>query len=195
MRRALACMVALLFMVGCGRSPQITYYALTPPVLTEASVLVQPAAPSVAVMAVSLPELIDRPQLVLHGTGSKVVILEAHRWAEPLKQAIARLLAENLSRTMGSDQVSAYPQHAANEADYRVFVDIKRFEATDAAVAVDALWSIRGRVEARPLNGRSKCTEPFKGTGHEAMVIAYSRAVAALSQEIALGIRSVQTKE
>jgi uncharacterized lipoprotein YmbA len=188
-------MVVLLCMAGCGRSPQVTYYALTAPVLSEVSVLIQPAAPSVAIMAVSLPELVDRPQLVLHDTGSKVLILEAHRWAEPLKQAIAQLLAENLSRTLGSDQVSAYPQHAALQADYRVFVDIRRFEATATSVTVDALWSIRGMQGGGPLTGRSKFTEPFGGAGYEAMVIACSRAVTALSKEIAQAIPSAQTKE
>ncbi len=195
MRRALAGMVVLLCMAGCGRSPQVTYYALTAPVLSEVSVLIQPAAPSVAIMAVSLPELVDRPQLVLHDTGSKVLILEAHRWAEPLKQAIAQLLAENLSRTLGSDQVSAYPQHAALQADYRVFVDIKRFEATATAVALDVLWSIRGTQEAMPLTGRSRFTEPSGGAGYEALVAAYSRAVTALSKELAQAIRSAQPKE
>ncbi len=190
-----AVMLLTLSTAGCGRSPQTTFYTLTPTVpVTELSKL-SGAVPSVAIASVTLPELVDRPQLVVTESGSKVTILEASRWAEPLKSAVARSLAENISRLLGLDQVSYYPQHAAYNPDYRIFVDIQRFESTGATVRVEALWSIRGVKEGKPVRGHSKITEQAGATDYEAMVAGYSKAVAALSKDIAQAVRGLQTKK
>jgi uncharacterized protein len=189
-----AVLCAAVLLAGCGRSPAVTFYRLTPAAQSEASLLIKPA-PSVAIVSVTLPELVDRPQLVVSDAGARVVILESHRWAEPLKSALPRLLAENISRSIGTDRVAAYPQNAARDAEYRLFVDIQRFETTGEAVAVDALWTIRSTKEARLLHGRSKIVEPTGSHEYDALVAAYSRAVAALSKEIVLSIRTAQTKE
>jgi len=183
----------LLVLAGCGRSPQTNFYTLTP--LVSEATAPRLAGPSIAIAAVTLPELVDRPQLVVPDAGTRVTILETHRWAEPLKSAIPRLLAENISRLLNSDRVAAYPQHAAINADYRLFVDIQRFELADSTVVVDALWEIRSAKGTKPLTGRSKLVEPVGSTEYEAVVAGYSRAVATLSKEIALSLRSLQTKE
>lgn len=183
----------LLLLAGCGRSPQTTFYTLTP--LVEQATTPRGASPSIAIASVTLPELVDRPQLVVPDAGTRVAILETQRWAEPLKSALPRLLAENISRLMNSDRVSAYPQHAANSAEYRLFVDIQRFEQAGNTVVVDALWEIRSAKGAKPVTGRSKLVEPVGSADYEAVVAGYSRAVATLSKEVVQSLRSLQTKE
>lgn len=178
---------------GCGRSPQTTFYTLSP-LVTEATAI-RPAAPTLAVASVTLPELVDRPQLVVPDKGATVVILETHRWAEPLKAAIPRLLAENLSRLIGADQVASWPQHAATSAEYRLFVDLQRFEVVGNSVVVDAFWQLRSTKEdTTPLSGRAKITESLAAAGNEAIVDGYNRALAALSREIAQPLRRLPSK-
>lgn len=191
---AFAVVAVLALLAGCGRSPAVTFYRLTPVPQSEVSTLI-PAAASVAIASVTLPELVNRPQLVLSDGGARVAILETERWAEPLKSAIPRLLAENISGLIGSASAASYPQNAANNADYRLFVDIQRFEATEKAVAVDAFWTVRSRQEGKPITGRVKILEPRASQGYDQLVQAYSRALAALSREIALSLRVAQTKE
>ena len=183
----------LLVLAGCGRSPQTTFYTLTP--LVSEVTTPRLTGPGIAIALVTLPELVDRPQLVVPDGGTRVAILETHRWAEPLKSAIPRLLADNISRLMGTDRVSAYPQHAAINADYRLFVDIQRFELAGSTVVVDALWEIRNAKGSKPVTGRSKLVEPVGSADYEAVVAGYSRAIATLSKEIAQSLRSLQTKE
>ncbi|SJZ32702.1 hypothetical protein SAMN02745119_00003 [Trichlorobacter thiogenes] len=191
---AMMCGLSGLFLLGgCGRSPQTTFYTLTP--LVAEATTPRGASPSIAIASVTLPELVDRPQLVVPDAGTRVAILETQRWAEPLKSALPRLLAENISRLMNSDRVSAYPQHAANSAEYRLFVDIQRFEQAGNAVVVDALWEIRSAKGAKPVTGRSKLVEPVAAADYEAVVAGYSRAVATLSKEVVQSLRSLQTKE
>jgi len=176
-------------LTGCSRSPRVNFYILEPTAKAEIAV---PAknAPTVVIAAITLPEIVDRPQLVVRVDGSRVDILEMHRWAEPLKSRIPRLLAENLSRLLGSPQVSTDSQTAARKADYRIFVDILRFESTADSVTVDALWTIRQTMQGAQKNGRSQVQEPCSGKGYEALVSAYSRALAAVSNDIARAIHT-----
>jgi uncharacterized lipoprotein YmbA len=194
MNKMVTCSVALLLLAGCAGSPRTTFYTLAPTPGLETSDRYK-TIPTVAIAAVSLPELVDRPQMVLPDGGTTVTILETRRWAEPLKNAIPRVLAENLSRIIGGDRVSFYPQHAAVNADYRVFIDVQRFETIEGAVVVDALWSIRPAGTGGAVAHRSQFVEAAGGTGYEHLTAAYSRALGSLSKEIAGVLLSMHTNE
>jgi uncharacterized protein len=187
-------LMALLFLLvaaaGCARSPKATFYTLEPGAGAQA-VVPGPVSYSVAVGAITLPEMVDRQQLVVRGDGNRVEILESHRWAGPLRGEIPRLLAENLRKLLGTERVSAYPQNAASDADFRVLVDIQRFEATPGeSVTVDALWTISPTAGGALKTGRSLVSEPVRGAGYDAIVAAYSRALVTVSAEIARAIGS-----
>jgi uncharacterized lipoprotein YmbA len=142
---------------------------------------------AVAVGPVTLPELVDRPQLVIRFDANRVEIIETNRWAEPLKSEISRILAENLARLLRPSRVSAYSQSASLDAEYRVLVDIQRFESVlGEGVEIDALWAVRrSAVGATPRKGRSQVHEPAGGTDYEALVAAHGRALAVISRDIA----------
>lgn len=176
----------LLLLTGCGRSPQTQFYTLVPTVPPATSGLHASNSPTVAIAAVTLPELVDRPQLVVIPDGdTRVAMLESRRWAEPLKTAIPRILAENLSRRLGAGHVAFTRQHAAAEATCRMFVDFQRFEATGSAVLVDALWTIRCPGTTELLQHQSRLKEPVTETGYDQLVAAYSRALGRLAQDMA----------
>ena len=184
----LVCLGAAL-LAGCSRSPRVDFYTLSPMANPE----VTPQAPTaltVVVAPITLPELVDRPQMVVRVDGSRVDILETRRWAEPLKSGIPRLLAENLSHLLGGARVSAYPQNAGGEADYRVVVDFQRFESTAGSVTVEALWSVRRTANGTAKTGCSRVREPSSGNGSEAQVAAYNRALLSVSNDIAQAIRT-----
>lgn len=170
---------------GCARSPGVTFYTLT--ALSPEAAAPSPAPRAVAVGPVTLPELVDRPQLVIRVAANRVDILETHRWAESLAGEIPRVLAENLARLLRPARVSAYQQNASRDADYRVLVDIQRFETVPGeGVTIEALWTVRrAAVGAPPRKGRSLVREPVQGTGYDALTASHSRALAAISGEIA----------
>jgi uncharacterized lipoprotein YmbA len=177
-------------LTGCGRSPRVNFYTLGAAVKSST---VNPSiqAPSVSVVNITLPALVDRPQLVERVSGNRVEILESQRWAEPLKNAISRLLAESLANRLGSDLVTAYPQNGAGNPDFRVYVDIQRFESMGDSVSVDAHWSIRRRASEVPIKtGHSQVHETSGAEGYEALVAAYNRAIVSVGNDIAQAIRS-----
>jgi uncharacterized lipoprotein YmbA len=175
---------------GCSRSPRVTFYTLEPGAQVDTAAAVA-AVPAVAVGPVTLPEVVDRPQLVVRVAANRVEILETHRWAEPLKSEIPRLIAENLRRLLGSDRVSSYLQHAGVDADYRLLVDIQRFESLPGeAVIVEAVWSLRRAAGGAPKTGRSLVREPVDAAGYDPLVAAYGRALLAVSRDLATAIRA-----
>ena len=75
----------------------------------------------------------------------------------------------------------------------RVLVDIQRFESTPGQMAaIDALCTIQRPSKEGSVSKtwRSSVQQPMAGQGYDALVSAHSRALAAISSEIAEAIRS-----
>ncbi|HTY21338.1 MAG TPA: PqiC family protein [Geobacteraceae bacterium] len=163
-----------------------TLSAMAPEAATPATTL-----RAVAVGPVTLPELVDRPQLVIRVASDRVEIVETDRWAEPLKSEIPRLLAENLFRLLRPARVSTIDQSESRDAEYRVLVDIQRFESIPGeGVMIDALWSVRrSAAGATPRRGSSQVRERAVGAGYDVLVAAHGRALAAISSDIAKALR------
>lgn len=178
-----------LFSSACSRSPRVNFYTLIPAGAGQAQTP-EAAAPAVAVGPVTIPEMVDRPQLVVRVAQNRVAILESHRWAEPLQSEIPRLMALDLGGLLGSNRVTAYGQSSGADAQYRVLVDIVRLEAVPAdSVLLEANWTVRGAGNARMV-GRSLVREKVTAPGYEALVAGFSRALAGVSGDIAKAIRA-----
>jgi uncharacterized lipoprotein YmbA len=187
-RRAL---LLVMILAGCGSPLQERFYSL------NSSGMPEPAAhrPAyrVAVGPVTLPALVDRPQIVLLAGANRVTFAEESRWAEPLKDSIPRVIAGNLVVLLNEAQVATDSQSAAAAADYRVLIDIQRFDsALGAAATLEVLWTVVGVKGGAATVGRSLVREPARGTDYDAIVAAHSRALAAVSRDIAAAIREVK---
>ena len=181
--------LAVALLAGCGSSPRVRFYTLNADATPEAAAS---AFAPVLIGPITLPALVDQPQLVVRTAANRVDILEVHRWAEPLKSEIPRIIAANLTVLLNQARVSAYPQNAGQEADYRILLDIQRFEMTAGkGVAIDALWSIRRVSGGAPQTGRSVVSEPAGAGGYDALVAAQSRALAAVSRDLAQALRAM----
>ena len=179
---------------GCASSPPVHFYQLSAEAVADGSgpATVGPEL-RIAVGPLSLPEVVDRPQFVVRSGPNQVTMIDEHRWAESLKGEIPRVIADNLSRLLTTGQVWAYPQNATGSFDYRVLVDIQRFESTPGQMAaIDALWTIQRPSKEGVVSktGRSSVQQPMAGQGYDMLVAAHSRALAAISREIAEAIRS-----
>jgi len=190
-KRIVAVFLALVLLAGCSRSPRVTFYTLNATATPETATQ---ALEAVVIGQVTLPELLDRPQFVVSIDANRVDILEMQRWAAPLKSEIPRIIAEDLAALLKPTRVTAYPQNTGLDAVYRVHIDVQRFEMTEGkGVTADMLWSIH-RVEGGQLrNGRTTVNEPVTVAGYEALVAAQSRALAAVSRDLAQTLRSVAT--
>jgi uncharacterized lipoprotein YmbA len=176
MKRAL---LVLLLAACVGTPPRESFFTLDAPEPPPAAA----DAPSVAVGPVTIPEIVDRPQIVVRLGPNQVQILEQARWAEPLKVAIARVLAANLAATLGARLA---PAHNA-DADYHVSLDVQRFESPADAVLIEALWTVTSRHGRQ--TGRSVVRQKIAARDYASLAAAHSAALATMSKEIAAAIR------
>jgi len=148
---------------------------------------------SVAVGPVSVPEIVDRPQIVVRTGPNQVFIDEFHRWGSPLRDEIARGIAGNLAALLGTPRVSVFPHSTSSAANYRVAVDVMIFDSTPGeSAALDAVWGIRGAGGVALRSGRTTVRESVSGVSYAALVAAHSRALEKLSGDIADAIRGLE---
>jgi uncharacterized lipoprotein YmbA len=185
--RAVTALAAAL-LAGCASSPPERFYTLDPPPAAAPAVAAISFPHSIIVGPVTLPERVDRPQFVVRRAPNRVALLEQHRWAEPLKAAIPRVLATTLARRLDGARLATHGQNTLAEADYRIVVDVEGFEgAPGEAVTVEARWSIRpARGEGR--SGRSSVTEASAAPGYAELAAAYGRALAGVARDIAAAL-------
>ncbi|WP_174365061.1 ABC-type transport auxiliary lipoprotein family protein [uncultured Caballeronia sp.] len=181
-------LATLLFISGCAGSPKATFYTLTPQVQQAQPDARSPIA--ITIGSVSVPELVDRPQLVTRVDATTVSIDEFARWADPLKGQVRRVLTADLALQFPGALVSGSPQNADSATTFLVSLDVQSFESAPGdAASMGVLWSVRAP-KGKSVSGYRLVHEPTNGEGDDALVAAHSRALAAISGDIAAAIRS-----
>ena len=175
------------FAAGCA-SPVSRFYTLSATTTSAAT----PSDVSVAVGPVSVPAIVDRPEIVVTTGPNQVRLEEFNRWASPLQNSIARVVAENLVGMLGTPQVTLFPQTMSSNADYRAAIEVQRFEsAPGEAAMLDAAWTVSRTKDGKSQTGRTTVREVAPDKGYDALAAAHSRALARLSQDIADAVRAI----
>jgi uncharacterized lipoprotein YmbA len=141
---------------------------------------------SVHVALASLPEAVDRTPVVIRTAPNQVDIDDFHRWAEPLKYAIPRVVAANLAKELGGARVSS--GRTGGTTDYRVALDVTRFESSfSEGATLEVTWSVSGK-SGRPVTGRTLARVPAGSADYAGVASAHSRALEQLAREVAAAI-------
>ena len=185
--RAAGTAMLLAMLAACGSTPKESFYTLAGPQTPMPPAAAAPLA--VFVGPVTVPEAVDRTPLVVRTGPNSVDIDDFHRWAEPLKSAIPRVIAESLMRELATPRVMASRAGASMPVDYRVAVEIQRFESsfTDGAT-LDALWTVTATRGGPPRTGRTTVQERATSPDREGVAAAHSRALVQLGRDIAAAI-------
>ncbi len=176
-------------LAACGSSPESRFYTLDP----AAAGAGEARDVSVVVAQAAIPQAVDRPQIVVLAGENRIAIEEFQRWASPLKDEIPRVIALNLARLLGSPRVASSVD-AIPSPDYRVLLDVQRFESVPGESAtVEVLWTVRAKAGAAK-TGRTIAREVPAGKDYGALAAAHSRALAAVSRDIAAAIRELASR-
>lgn len=186
----------LLSLCGClnlgeGTMEITRHYALQPIAAEKVgSAMGKEAEIAVGVGPIDLPEYLSRPQMVTRVSGNEYYRSEFARWASPLQENFSRILAENLSSELRTDRVALFPWHGTMKVDYRVTVEVIRFDGKPGgSVHLEARWSIIDVAGKKLLTmKRSEFSRETEGDGYGAMAEAMSETLAALSCEISATI-------
>ncbi len=177
---------------GCASAPSRHYTLSAAPVIAPGS---SRADLAIVVGPVTVPEVVDRPEIVLRVGANEVRLDELNRWASSLQDEIARTVAQNLMTRLGTSNVATSALASKSEAGCRVSIAVQRFEsALGDSATLDALWTVRKAKEEPARTGRTTVTEQASGKTLDAVVAAHSRALGRLSDDIAEAIVSIEHK-
>lgn len=180
---------------ACGSTPPASHYTVSPTAVAAAASTAAAAATSalaITVGPVTVPAVVDRPEIVLRDGANGLKLDDFNRWASPLPDNLVRVLAENLVVLLGTPRVTLFPPPLGAEADLRVVLEVRAFDSVpDKAASVDAVWTLRRLKDGRTETGRSTVREAVDAPGYAALAAAHSRAMARISADIAAAIRAL----
>ena len=190
--------IFLIALAGCavtGTTAPSRFYMLSP--LNESKeppqVELQAQCIAIGIGPVEVAEYLNRPQIVTRVSSNELKLAEFDQWAEPLKDNFSRVLAENLSSLLCADAIAVFPWRGSTPIDYRVEVEVLRLDGSLASnIRLVARWAIFREEDKQMLfTKKSSFSEATNGQGYQAFVSTHSRALGALSREIAKEIKNI----
>jgi len=192
MKRHFLCALFALAVSACASSPQVRYYTLSTE--TDLKTRVSSAARvhhnSYTVGAVAIPNLLDRPQIVLRSSANTIEVLDYDRWAAPLSDELQRVLIADLSVRLGGNSVIDPGLMSSLRMDRRITVSIIEFDpARKSESVLEASWTISDAKSAPGLDGiKTYKARHVASTDHsnvEELVATTSALVAKMTDDIA----------
>jgi uncharacterized lipoprotein YmbA len=173
---------------GCGTTAPARFFNLDSTAVADG---VPPATHSTVIVGpVSIPASVDQPQIVVQVAPNRVEVEEFNRWAAPLSDSIARVVAGDLVVLLGTSEVVA-AQLGNFNPDYQVTIAVQRFDSIRGQAAVlEAMWAVRSKAGGYTRTGRTVARETVNGDGFDMLAAAHSRALANMSGDIAAAIRA-----
>jgi uncharacterized lipoprotein YmbA len=171
---------------GCASSPSqfYTLSAQSPPASTPDAAS---SKLTIIVGPVTIPAIVDMPQIVISKGNNQVAPDQFNLWASPLRNNIALVVCADLAMQLGTPNVSSVLRVGA---DYRVEIDVQTFESMPGEAAhLTSMWTVRRVKDGRTLTGHTNTRESSPEKGYQALAAAHSRALNNLSTNIADAIR------
>jgi len=194
-RFILLCVSALLS--ACASTPPTHFYTLesqsrTPVITTTASA----KKPLIGIGPLSLPALLDRSQIVTRAENNSIEMAEFHQWAAPLQDNVIAVLSKNVATLQPNAIVRAYPWSVYGNVDYRVIIDISRFDTQlGKSVNLEASWAIMEEKNHTIVsNGQAKLEQRLNDASYNSAAQGLSKLLSEFSQQLSLALVQVQQK-
>jgi uncharacterized lipoprotein YmbA len=196
--------ITSLFLAGCGtlapRPDPSKFFTLSSLPQSEADFNKSRRSAemiSLGIGPMKFPGYLDRQEIVFRSTQNRFDVSENDRWAEPLDENFARVLAQNLSLLLGSERITSYPWPSNGKPHYQVDIEVLNFEVNAAREAqLTARWTvIDGRAKTALNLKVTRVVRAAKEKSMDGSVAALSEAVGDLSREIADAVKTEEGKK
>lgn len=192
-RLALPVVVAAL-LTGCGASTPLRYHALAPGAAAPGPS--GGAALLVEVLPVSVPERLNRDEVVVNTPGGQPELRGNDRWAAPLADEMRQMVDDALWRRLRAADVYGAPPlpGSAGLPQYRLALRVERLDATPGGQAVaEASWTLRRLPQGAQAFCRTGAAEAVAGSDTAGAVAALGRAASRLSAAIAISVERLNS--
>jgi uncharacterized lipoprotein YmbA len=190
----LLCVSALLS--ACASTPT-NFYTLeaqsrSPAVNTSTGVTKQ----LIGIGPLSMPALLDRRGFVTRTENNSVQIAEFDQWAAPLQNNVLAVLSKNVATLLPNAIVRAYPWSVYGSVDYRVIIDITRFDTQPGKSAnLEASWAIMEEKNHMIIsNGQTRLQQPLSDASYNHAAQALSKLLSEFSQQLSLALVQIPQK-
>jgi uncharacterized lipoprotein YmbA len=182
-------LAVLLAVAACGSPPSLIF-DLSPaqPGPLPQTTRPVPAGRLIYVDRPAVAGYFDRTQMVTRDAGNRVSIHEFEIWSDPPAELIGRAVVDDLAHRFGADRVMTTPIARYAVPDWRVQVDVLRFDVDDRGTAVvDARWTLLREPDESLAATRRERIETQAGDVNDPArrVAALREAVSILSSRIA----------
>jgi uncharacterized lipoprotein YmbA len=154
----------------------------------------QPAAPSekstapgtAVSLRVSVPSLVDRPEMVFNSTTAGVVVMEHERWAAPFADLVAETLARDIERRRADLMVDERGDSVAHAAAFKMTVAVVQVSLSRGGRAtIETQWRIVDAGTGKDAIGEDMFSAPVKGDNASAAAQALSECLGLLADRLA----------
>jgi uncharacterized lipoprotein YmbA len=138
---------------------------------------------------VKLPAYLEHAEVITRVAPNRLDLSSTDRWAEPLDDNFRRVLAADLTTLIGTDQVLPFPWDLSTKVDYKIEVNVERFERDSSGGAqLIANWIIRDGHSDRVLLTRPADFTESAGSGMENSAASLSADLNDLSKQLATAV-------
>lgn len=177
--------IAALVLSACTTTPVTNFYTLNDRGPVDGALRSELV---LALGPIELPQYLDRPQIVTRMEGNRLNVDEFNRWGGSLEEEIARVLAQHIGRSLGTQHIYSYPSRVVADSDYRLALDIRGFDGMlGGEVRLEVAWTLVADysgeiVQTSQASYRSELAAPGD---YEAYVAALSDTLTQLGQDLA----------
>jgi len=184
-----ALLLAAALLAGCASPLPPLHWVRLPAQLPDAPAAPRPpGGPAWQLMApVLLPGHLDRDALLVPQGRAGLQPLGGARWAEPLRDAVPRLLRQDLARLLGAPLwVAPLPPGVRPARQLRLEITALDVGPDGLSVLLQARWSLADPAGATPPQlGEAAFSTAADGADADALALAHRRALWQLAQRIA----------
>ena len=184
----------LLLAAACTRPPA-QLYVLNPIAAPDGFHAPTSDARTLAILPVSVPDYLDRRQIVARTSDHRLLLSDADHWGENLQDALARVLTIDLGRLLAPDGFVVTSGGHQPKVDGEVSLTVDAFEIDSGGRALlAARWMVLGeRGNESPRHFQAVYSEPVAsgaGDTHAAAeVAALNRDLDRLADDMARSVR------
>ena len=135
-----------------------------------------------------VPEYLDRDALLMPQGDAGLRPMPGHRWAEPLRESVPRVLRQDLSALLGADRVWNAPVPPGVTVTRQLRLELQLLEATAdrKAVRLRARWTLVDPTgKTPPATDQADLTVSSAGSEPDQLVSAHRLALWRLAERIA----------
>ncbi|VAW62897.1 Methionyl-tRNA formyltransferase [hydrothermal vent metagenome] len=180
--------IVMSLLSACGTSPKTNFYILN---IDRDLSQQKSEGVSIGVWKVTLPNLIDRPEIITRTGSHTINLADFHRWAGGLKSNISFLLANELSYHLKTGHVDISPWSSYRNFDFQIKVHVRKFtgELGGLSEFEGAYIILNGKGDKKVLEKTFSFSEKVNSKKYTDIALAMSKLVSSLSREISNSVQ------